>query len=197
MTNDPHAEASARLSAMFSEKAETQHVGISAADLAWNRADRETRAIKSWLTRIHPSYAAAVPLERPNPFTHGAIAKAMLANRDALFQLLEYMFPGDRILAWEACGKPKALRHWAGLDEEPLSEHDWLLEMWFDCGDGRRPLERGSDGRSKAVMDVVTRQVWPSVTALSDDIGTSRVYLYHHLSGRAKSVKGRIFQYVE
>lgn len=199
MAEDPHQFAQRLLDEMNTPAPEPARLGLTATDLAWSTFLRERKAFHLWLSRIDPALPAGFYLDtdKPEPFTLGAVNALLDEMRGAMMAGLETYYQGDRYAAWRAIGEPPVLRHWAGLAPAPLSEKDHAIEMWFESGEGRRPVSRGPDGRSRAVIEEATGTIWPSIAAAADDIGTSANYMSQHLNGRVKFVKGRKFRYAE
>lgn len=95
------------------------------------------------------------------------------------------------------CSVPTVYRHLHGylrvVKGHTFSKYDPGLP--FIPSPPPTPKKRGVSG--KEVREILTNERWPSAAALAADLGMSYIATHNHLAGRAHSLAGRVFEYVD
>lgn len=160
----------------------------------WSFFDTARRRYQKWLALLNPNYAGVLDYfkARPADFSHDA----WLAEAWEVFDAVVKSDPRTNAEKWAAMGSPKYLQYYFGFSKrEPTDRELAIWAQWDDTG--YKPPEEDPDPRKKGVVEPATGLRWTSAADAAREIGCHQVTLYSHLSGKLKTVHGRVFEYTQ
>lgn len=166
--------------------------------IAWSSACRDVTLLGGWLALLSPKLIGVLRvISGDRPDTVSAIHKRRLDVYLSFIAMLDEL-PGTKIDKFRRLGSPGILRFWAGLTPKGKTAREWEVEVWQRVN-GKTPAADVGDSRTKQVIEPITGAIWPSATALAKDLGCRPITLYQHLGAaqKLKTVKGRVFEYIE